>query len=81
MSPKIRLLCEKTMEICLIILVGATRQDPKDICYLYENDENFSLFPIYYVTFGPAICMNSSLVPDAMPHFQMDPTNVILTFL
>ncbi|XP_058795537.1 peroxisomal multifunctional enzyme type 2-like [Phymastichus coffea] len=57
--------------------VGATRQEPKDICYLYENHENFALVPTFYVTFGPAVCMSSSIIQDAVPEIQLDPTRLL----
>ena len=56
--------------------MGATRQEPRDICYLYENHENFSLVPTFYVTFGPIGCLGSSLVLNAIPGLQLDPTRV-----
>lgn len=67
------------MQINLFLLsdlVGATRQEPRDICYLYENHENFSLMPTFYVTFGPVGCMTSTIFQDALPNIQLDPTRV-----
>lgn len=55
--------------------VGATVQNPSDLRYLYENHENFSLFPTYYVIYGAAGCMTSSILNDAIPQIQINPTN------
>ncbi|XP_001606624.1 peroxisomal multifunctional enzyme type 2 isoform X1 [Nasonia vitripennis] len=57
--------------------VGATRQELRDICYLYENHENFSLIPSFYVTFGPMGLMTTTLVQDALPNVQLDPTRIL----
>ncbi|XP_014237717.1 peroxisomal multifunctional enzyme type 2-like [Trichogramma pretiosum] len=57
--------------------VGATRREPSDMQYLYENHENFSLVPTFYVTFGPIGCMTSSLLQDGLPDLQLDPTRIL----
>jgi hypothetical protein len=57
-------------------LVGATVKEPDDIQYLYENHENFSLFPTYYVTFGPIGCISSNILQDGIPGLQLDPSKV-----
>ncbi|KAK2580881.1 hypothetical protein KPH14_005952 [Odynerus spinipes] len=57
--------------------VGASIQDPSDFRYLYENHENFAVLPTFYVLFGPNGCMSTSILQDALPGIQMDPTNIL----
>ncbi|KAL6254038.1 hypothetical protein P5V15_015896, partial [Pogonomyrmex californicus] len=57
--------------------VGATTQDPTDIRYLYENSDEFAVLPTFYVLYGPMGCMNSSIVQDAIPFTQIDPTRIL----
>ena len=56
------------------ISVGATVQEPSDLCYLYENADGFTVFPTYYVLYGPIGCM--SAIQDALPNLQLDPRRV-----
>ncbi|XP_018054878.1 PREDICTED: peroxisomal multifunctional enzyme type 2-like isoform X3 [Atta colombica] len=56
--------------------VGATVQEPNDIRYLYENADEFSVLPTFFVLYGPMGCMNSSIVQDAVP-FTFNPTQVL----
>lgn len=57
--------------------VGATIQEPTDMCYLYENHENFSVLPTFYVVYGPMGVMSSSIVPDSLPGIELDPTRIL----
>lgn len=57
--------------------VGATIQNPADLRYLYENHENFSILPSFYVLFGATGCMTTSIWQDALPNTTMDPTNIL----
>ncbi|KAJ8684258.1 hypothetical protein QAD02_020050 [Eretmocerus hayati] len=57
--------------------VGATRQEPRDIRYLYENHDDFSLLPTYYVTFGPMGCMSTNLLQDGVPGMQLDLSRIL----
>ncbi|XP_011645848.1 peroxisomal multifunctional enzyme type 2-like isoform X2 [Pogonomyrmex barbatus] len=57
--------------------VGATTQDPTDIRYLYENSDEFAVLPTFYVLYGPMGCMNSSIVQDAIPFTQINPTRIL----
>lgn len=47
-----------------------------DLRYLYENHEDFSVFPTYYVIYGPVGCMESNVLQDAFPGMEVDPTRV-----
>ncbi|XP_071638603.1 peroxisomal multifunctional enzyme type 2 isoform X1 [Temnothorax longispinosus] len=57
--------------------VGATVQEPTDIRYLYENADEFAVLPTFYVLFGPVGCMNSSILQDALPFTQVNPTQIL----
>lgn len=52
--------------------VGATVKEQQDFQYLYENHENFSLIPTFYITFGPIACMSSNFLQDGVPGLQLD---------
>lgn len=60
----------------ILILVGATVQDPSDLRYLYENHENFALLPTYYIIFGVLGCMQNPIISNALPDLQINPVNV-----
>ncbi|XP_011860286.1 PREDICTED: peroxisomal multifunctional enzyme type 2-like [Vollenhovia emeryi] len=57
--------------------VGATVQDSTDMRYLYENADEFAVLPTFYVLYGPVGCMTSSIVQDALPSGQIDPTQFL----
>ncbi|XP_011685973.1 PREDICTED: peroxisomal multifunctional enzyme type 2 [Wasmannia auropunctata] len=57
--------------------VGATVQEPTDIRYLYENHDEFAVLPTFYVLYGPMGCMSSSIVSDALPFTNVDPTRIL----
>ena len=44
--------------------VGATIEESTDFRYLYENHENFSLLPTFYVIYGPKACIELSILQD-----------------
>ena len=67
MSTHVNLFC---------IPVGATVQEPSDFRYLYENADGFTVLPTYYALYGPMGCMSSSILQDALPNAQIDPTRV-----
>ncbi|XP_054012108.1 peroxisomal multifunctional enzyme type 2 [Hylaeus anthracinus] len=54
--------------------VGATVQEPSDMRYLYENHEDFSVIPTFFVLHGPIQLMSTSIIEDAIPGLQLDPT-------
>lgn len=56
--------------------MGATVQEPSDIRYLYENSDEFAVVPTFYTLYGPQGCMNSSILQDALPNAEIDPTKV-----
>ncbi|XP_008559784.1 peroxisomal multifunctional enzyme type 2 [Microplitis demolitor] len=47
--------------------VGATTKNPSDFQYLYENHENFSVVPTYFVIFGPLGALGSDMLGSALP--------------
>ncbi|XP_051155367.1 peroxisomal multifunctional enzyme type 2 [Leptopilina boulardi] len=57
--------------------VGATTQESSDMCYLYENHENFSVLPTFFVVFGTS----GSTIPifeNALPEgVQLDPSRIL----
>ncbi|XP_066587464.1 peroxisomal multifunctional enzyme type 2-like [Prorops nasuta] len=57
--------------------VGATVQEPSDLQYLYENHDNFSVLPTFYVLYGPMACMQTSIMQDSLPGLQIDPTRIL----
>lgn len=57
--------------------VGATVQEPSDIRYLYENADGFAVLPTFYVLYGPLGCMSTSILQDALPNIQIDPTRIL----
>lgn len=58
--------------------VGASVQIPTDFRYLYENDSNFAVVPIFYATHAPVHCMAaSSMFEEKLPGFQLDPTRIL----
>ncbi|KAL2715351.1 peroxisomal multifunctional enzyme type 2 [Vespula squamosa] len=57
--------------------VGATVQDPSDLRYLYENNENFAILPTYYIIFGAMGCMRNPIIPNALPNLQINPVNTL----
>ena len=57
--------------------VGATVQEPNDIRYLYENADEFAVLPTFYVLYGPIGCMSTSILQDALPNIQLDPTRIL----
>ncbi|XP_017882295.1 peroxisomal multifunctional enzyme type 2 [Ceratina calcarata] len=58
--------------------VGASVQIPTDFRYLYENDSNFAVMPIFYATHAPVYCMaSSSMFEEKFPDFQLDPTKIL----
>lgn len=62
--------------IGLFILVGATIQQPSDMRYLYENFDGFSILPTFYVLYGPMGSMETSMVPESLPHAEVNVTSV-----
>ncbi|KAL0121934.1 hypothetical protein PUN28_007017 [Cardiocondyla obscurior] len=57
--------------------VGATVQESTDMRYLYENADEFTVLPTFYVLYGPMGCMSSSMMQDAIPFIQINPTQVL----
>ncbi|XP_078044270.1 peroxisomal multifunctional enzyme type 2 [Augochlora pura] len=57
--------------------VGATVQEASDMCYLYENHENFAALPTFYVIYGPMFAMSSKILEDSLPGFQLDPMKIL----
>lgn len=57
--------------------VGATVQEPTDFRYLCEIADEFSVLPTFYVLYGPMGCMSSSMMQDALPFAEVDPTQVL----
>ncbi|XP_050454061.1 peroxisomal multifunctional enzyme type 2 isoform X1 [Cataglyphis hispanica] len=57
--------------------VGATVQEPSDVRYLYENADEFAVLPIFYVVYGPIGCMSTSILQDALPNIQIDPSRIL----
>lgn len=57
--------------------VGATVQEPSNIRYLYENADGFAVLPTFYVSYAPMGCMSSSILQDALPNIQIDPTRIL----
>ncbi|XP_028050598.1 peroxisomal multifunctional enzyme type 2 isoform X2 [Monomorium pharaonis] len=57
--------------------VGATLEEPNDMRYLYENSDNFAVLPTFYVLYGPMGCMTSSIMQDALPFTDVDPTQIL----
>ncbi|XP_029679002.1 peroxisomal multifunctional enzyme type 2 [Formica exsecta] len=57
--------------------VGATVQEPSDIRYLYENADEFAVLPTFYVVYGPLGCMSTSILQDALPNIQIDPSRIL----
>ncbi|GAB1867197.1 Peroxisomal multifunctional enzyme type 2 [Camponotus japonicus] len=57
--------------------VGATVQEPSNIRYLYENADEFAVLPTFYVSYAPIGCMSSSILQDALPNIQVDPTRIL----
>lgn len=59
------------------ISVGATVENPTDLIYLYENHENFSVLPTYFVVFGPMALISTSIFEQVAPYgIQVDPARV-----
>lgn len=56
--------------------VGATTQESSDMRYLYENHENFTLLPTYFITFGVRGLLTSSIFEN-VPKMQLDPTKIL----
>ncbi|KAH0547031.1 peroxisomal multifunctional enzyme type 2 isoform X1 [Cotesia glomerata] len=48
--------------------VGATTKNRDDFQYLYENHENFSVVPSYFVIFGPLGALGSDMLATALPN-------------
>ncbi|KAG7208737.1 hypothetical protein KM043_014933 [Ampulex compressa] len=57
--------------------VGATTQEPTDMGYLYENHENFSVLPTFFSSYGPVGCYSTTLLQEAIPNFEADPTRIL----
>ncbi|XP_076633275.1 peroxisomal multifunctional enzyme type 2 [Colletes latitarsis] len=57
--------------------VGATVQEPSDLCYLYENHDNFAVLPTFYVLHAPVYCLSSTMLEDNLPDFQLDLTKIL----
>ncbi|XP_012286538.1 peroxisomal multifunctional enzyme type 2 [Orussus abietinus] len=57
--------------------VGATLDEPSDICYLYENHENFAVHPMFYTTDGPVGAMATNMLHNVIPKIELDPTMAV----
>ncbi|XP_043466254.1 peroxisomal multifunctional enzyme type 2 [Leptopilina heterotoma] len=57
--------------------VGATTKESSDMRYLYENHENFSVLPTYFITFGVRGLLTSSIFENVLPGVQLDPTRIL----
>lgn len=49
--------------------------------YLYENHEDFSVLPTFFVVYGPIGFSVSSVFEKAVPGMELDPTKVCLSLL
>lgn len=56
--------------------VGATVQEPSDMRYLYEHNNEFAVLPTYYCTYGVEACTNTSILQDIGSNIQIDPTRI-----
>lgn len=45
--------------------------------FLYENHEDFQPLPSYYVVPGLKALMSSSIVPEALPHAEVNPVTIL----
>nr|XP_031828485.1 peroxisomal multifunctional enzyme type 2 [Nomia melanderi] len=57
--------------------VGATVKEPSDLQYLYECHENFTTLPTFYTLYGPMFAMNSKMLEDSLPGFQINPMKML----
>ncbi|GAB0092348.1 Peroxisomal multifunctional enzyme type 2 [Sergentomyia squamirostris] len=57
--------------------VGASISDPSDLKFLYENHEEFSLLPSYFIQPGLMLTMSSSITKSAITHKEFDLTNIL----
>ena len=57
--------------------VGATVTDPSDLQYLYENHQNFTSIPSFFVLPGLLLGMSSSLTANAITHTTFDLSQIL----
>lgn len=57
--------------------VGASRQEDSDMRYLYENHEDFSVLPTFYVIYGPMGTTTTSVFENIRPGMPLDPTKIL----
>ncbi|XP_044000994.1 peroxisomal multifunctional enzyme type 2 [Aphidius gifuensis] len=59
--------------ILYALSIGASIKDPREFRYLYESNDNFSVFPTYYVVYGPLAAFETTLIHDSL---QRDDINL-----
>lgn len=50
--------------ILYALSTGASIRDSREFKYLYESHDDFSVFPTYYMVFGPITAMGTRLIQD-----------------
>lgn len=56
--------------------MGVSVKDSEDLKYLYENHEDFSSLPSYFIQPGLLLSMTSGLIKSAFKDKEFDLTNV-----
>lgn len=57
--------------------VGASVKIPADFRYLYENDNNFAVFPTFYTTFDVISATDISMLEKSLPNVELNPMKLL----
>ncbi|XP_043285406.1 peroxisomal multifunctional enzyme type 2 [Venturia canescens] len=63
--------------ILYAIGVGAKKSEATDFQYLYENHENFSILPSFFLIYGPMGPMGTNIMENCIPGTSVDLTRVL----
>ncbi|KAK0175663.1 hypothetical protein PV327_009395 [Microctonus hyperodae] len=63
--------------ILYALSVGATVENSCDYPYLYENHENFSVLPTFYIIYGAWGAISSNMLTNSLPNRQINLAGVV----